>query len=100
MLFRQRSERAGDAIQLRINFVQRRFQLQNEAGIDGILARRTPMHVARRVRIIFRHQSGELLYERNGEIAGARRGTLARDGRVNQIGAAFRCDRRSRRLWE
>ena len=73
--------------------LQRLPQLQDAAGIDRILARRAPMHVARRILIVLRNQSRERLHQRNGNIARQLRAASQRRD-VEQFRFAFRRDGR------
>ena len=49
---------------------QRTAQLQNEPGVDNVLARRSPMHIAGSFRVIFRDERGQRFDDRNGDVAG------------------------------
>ena len=44
--------------------------MENEAGVDGVLARRTPMDETHCFLVVLADEGGELLDERNGEISG------------------------------
>ena len=72
-------------------------QLQHRRRVDDVLARRAPMHVFRRFGVGCLDARGELLDERNREIA-AERGVACERVGVELIGLAGGFDRGHRRL--
>ena len=71
----------------------RRPELQHQAGIQDVLAGRTPVDEARRLRVGFRHPRGQMPHHRNNGVARLRR--LGRElVRVVQLGAGRRLNRR------
>ncbi|MGY4377538.1 hypothetical protein ACVWZ3_005177 [Bradyrhizobium sp. i1.3.6] len=64
-------------------------------GVDDVLARRAPMHVARGLRIGLADIGRERLDQGNREIAGSRRG-LAQSGHIKAISLARGFDRAHR----
>ena len=64
-------EAVNQLLQQAFRFVQRAAQLQDQPAVDGILAGRPPVNVACRTGILRLHPRGELLHQRNRQVARA-----------------------------
>jgi hypothetical protein len=71
-------------------------QLQNQAGVHRVLAGGAPMHEARGLGIVGRHQRRQPLDDRDGGVAGRRRG-CGQLADIEQLGAGLGVDRGHRR---
>ncbi|MNX75876.1 hypothetical protein D3C86_1073650 [compost metagenome] len=81
----QRRAGIAQAQQVGVDGVQGVRQLQHGAGIDDVLAGGAPMDVAASLGIAPRHGGGQLLHERDGEVA-AGHGGLREGVEVNHAG--------------
>jgi hypothetical protein len=86
-----RSEFRGGArqsVKIRADEVQSFSQLQNEAGVDGILAGCAPMDESRGVLVALRDERGELLNQRDCKIS-SRGGSVRELREIDQFGPAL-----------
>ena len=97
MIFGKGCKAVPDGFELRRDDSQSLPHLQDEAGIDDVLTRRTPMHPARRLFIARRDQSRQRLHQWDGEIA-AFEDVLSERLGVEILGSGRRADRSGRRV--
>ena len=71
MFLRQRAQRLGDAVQIARDQVQRLTQLQDTAGVDGVLAGSPPMHKVRGLFVFLGDERRQMLYERDSDVSRA-----------------------------
>ena len=82
----ERGEPCDGAVEVGDQGIDRRAQLEHERAVDDVLAGGAPMDVARRCRIGLGDLGGERIDQRDGDIAGGRRG-LAQRREVVAVGA-------------
>src|SRR5690349_3046970 len=86
-------EDGGQVVEFSGDERERLPELQHAASINDVLTRGAPMHVARGRFVFLRDENGELLDERDGEIAGVG-GGASKSGHVVELRAAFCFNRR------
>ena len=98
MRFGDFSERAGKLREFALQQIQSVAQLQDQAGINRVLAGGAPVDETGGLRIGFRDRRGERLHQRNREISGE--GCFARqDVQRKMIRATLRDDGRYGSVW-
>jgi hypothetical protein len=70
MLAGEIRSRFAKAVKLHFDRIESVAQLQNQPRIDYVLAGGTPMDVSRRIAVGCLHETGQLLDQRDGEVAG------------------------------
>ncbi len=78
LAFGQHRQIGAQGVQTRQQQIKRGAQLQHRAGIDDVLAGGAPVHPARGGIVVRGHLRGQRLDQRNGGIAGQRRGLRQR----------------------
>jgi 4-hydroxybenzoyl-CoA thioesterase len=91
MGFGEIDERGDDGIQIGFDYVNRRAQLENQSGIECVLAGGAVVHIAQCIGGAATHDRIELFQERNGEITGCGHG-LRKGRQIKKLDPAGRTD--------
>ena len=87
MRFGQPGQRRREPVDLVRQTLQERTELKDEAGVDCVLAGCAPVHMARRIRSVGSHESGQCRDGRDGGVAGPR-SRLGERGNIEHLSAA------------
>ena len=98
MFLSECAQRLRHAVQIARGQFHRLAQLQDPAGVDGVLAGCAPMYEVRRVLVLLGYKCGEMLHQRDRQIACASR-RFRQSGSVEEFRSALGGDRGGRCRW-